>query len=222
MKNRRLNVLFIAIIALAAAPQALHDAYRLVSAVQERAESEFWSVFLSYQMPESNGGARGGVRMLPASGDGQQTEGACPLERIASRSMEASRGSQSNTAARARALNAEAKRASTKVDSDETEAIASDDVDEVASAEGVPTVSFPAQEQKALRSSSPHARDAEKMADAASRASLASFMYNNEELQLKVKQIKDMDKLLRRRTPAPRGPVESFNTIPAPNTIGSM
>jgi hypothetical protein len=222
MKNRRLNILFIAIIALAAAPQALHDAYRLVNAVQERAESEFWSVFLSYQMPESNGGERGGVRVLPAAGGGQQDEGACPLERIASRSMEAPRASRSNTAARARALSAEAKPAATKDDSDEAEEIASDDADEVASAEGVPAISLPEREQKALRSSTPHARDAEKMADAASRASLASFIENNEELQLKVKQMKDMDKLLRRRTPGLRGPVESFNTIPAPNTVGSM
>lgn len=222
MKNRRLNVLFIALIALAAAPQAAHDVYRLVSAAQERAESEFWNIFLSYQMPESNGGDRGGVRMLPAAGREQQTEGACPLERIASRSTEASRASQSSTAARARALNAEARRVSTKNDSDKAEAVASDDVDEVASAEGVRYVSLPEQEQKALRSSRTHARDAEKIADAASRASLASFMENNEELQLKVKQIKDMDRLLRRRMPGLPDRIESFNTIPAPNTVDSM
>jgi hypothetical protein len=221
MKNRRLNILFIAIIALAAAPQAMHDVYRLVNAAQERAESEFWNVFLSYQMPESNGSERGGVRMLPAAGR-EQVEGACPLERMASRSTEASRGSRSSTAARARALNAEAKRTSTKFDSDEAEAVASDDADEVASAEGVRYISLPEQEQKALRTSRTHARDAEKIADAANRASLASFMENNEELQIKVKQMKDMDKLLRRRIPGMREPVESFNAIPAPNTADNM
>ncbi|MCA1557505.1 MAG: hypothetical protein LC731_03075, partial [Acidobacteria bacterium] len=80
MKNRRLNVLFMALIALAAAPQAFWDAHRLANAAQERVESEFWSVFLSYQMPGSNGGDRGGVsKEMVAAPSTQEKDSNCPL-----------------------------------------------------------------------------------------------------------------------------------------------
>jgi hypothetical protein len=221
MKNRRLNVLFIAIIALAAAPQAMHDAHRLVNAAQERAESEFWSIFLSYTSPES--GSTSGKTTLVAARSQQETEEVCPTERVIVRQVTASRNSQPGEA-RMRAR-AEAKRATAKEEENtslpETVEVASDNREEVANLYTVPVVNFSEREQKALRAAGVHARGAEKIAEAASRGSLAAFAPGNE-AQLKLKQM-EMDRLLRQRTRINvRDKGESLYEIQTPNTVGSM
>src|SRR5918997_1316772 len=115
MKNRRLNVLFIALIALAAAPQALLDVHRLANAAQERVESEFWSVFLSYQTPSSEG-TRGGVRQeLVSAPRAEGTDTACPLQQADASQMEVARVFRANDNAQTRARsNAEVRRDSAK------------------------------------------------------------------------------------------------------------
>ncbi|MBD0372078.1 MAG: hypothetical protein ICV60_14650 [Pyrinomonadaceae bacterium] len=222
MKNRRLNVLFIAIIALAAAPQAFYDAYRLANAAQERAESEFWSVFLSYQMPEADGAQTARATELMAARS-QQPREACALERMAARASEAARSSQSNETApaRVRVISAEAKGAKTILVLPETVEADSDGADEVASALPSRSVLFSEKEQKALRASGIHARDIERIADAASKASLASFRENGGP-EIKVRQAMEMDKLLRQKTRNSREKGESLYEFSTPNTVGSM
>jgi hypothetical protein len=223
MKNRRLNVLFIAIIAVAAAPQALQDMGRLVSVAQERAETEFWSVFLSYQTTEAKGTETRGATELMAARRSSAVN-SCPLERVRLRVDGATRNSQSNensTPARSsqqvKKANAKAQPAGNQpveqvVDGDET----------VAAVYRVRTTEFSEEEKDALRAASLHARDTDKLADAASKTSLASFLPGTENLQIRVKQAMEMDRALRQRVRFPRDRSESDNSIPAPNPDGSM
>jgi hypothetical protein len=216
--------LFIAIIALAAAPQALLDAHRLVSAAQERAETEFWSVFLSYQTPAANGTEKRAATELVAARRRQEEKDACPLQRTPERAVRVASDSQSNDgAARARAAGAEAVRASAKANRSVPQTVEADfdDGEEVARVFTVRTVGFTEKEQKALGAAGLHARDTEKIVDAASRASLASFSQGKENLQIKMKQMMEMDKLLRQRPRSNRDRSESFE-VPTPNPIGSM
>lgn len=216
MKNRRLNVLFIAIIALAAAPQAMHDAHQLVNTAQERAESEFWCIFLSYRSPEA-GEAKSSAKTELVASQGRQEE-VCPTERIMVRQTEATREAQTGeTRARAKA---ESRRTVAQEKSSRTEIVEVYNSNEVASVYDVRPVVFSEKEQKALKAAGLHARDVEKAAGAASRTSVASFAPGSD-MQMKLKQMSDMDKVLRQRTRIKeRG--ESLYEIQTPNTLGSM
>jgi hypothetical protein len=218
MKNRRLNVLFIAIIALAAAPQAWQDAHRLVNAAQERAETEFWSVFLSYRTP-----AAGDAEAVSASGlvasNRHEAQGDCPLER--GKQSEAVRDSRKNESSTPTRVIRESRRASAKSDQDAPQAVEADlDEETIASMERVSTAAFAEKDKNALRAAGLHARDVEKIASLASRATLASFVQGNEDRQIKVKQLMEMDKFLRQRARYDRP--EPGDEIPAPNPVGSM
>lgn len=224
MKNRRLNILFIALIALAAAPQAMHDLRSLANAAQERAESEFWSVFLSYQSQEENGTGRGGARGNELIAARKEIRNACPLQQVMEsqpqlvRSAEAK---QSDTRARS---NAEGKRTSTRTDASVPETVDAgvDEDESLASVDALPTVASEKAE-KALNSSGMHARDTERIAGAAQKAALASFDQEYGNLQLRFKQLMEIDRNLRpkgrnskERTPlAPELP-------PVPNPGDSM
>jgi hypothetical protein len=216
MKNRRLNVLFIAIIALAAAPQALLDAHRLANAAQERFEVEFWNVFLSYQMPGASGAAES--RLVPAV---NKQESACPFENAPAQQPATVAVKSRSTDTQLRS-SAEARRArDINIEPQKAEVAASDE--EVAQVDEVPTVELSAKELKALRDARLHSRDTERAADAASRASIASFMQNNQELRIKMKEATEMDKLLRQRTRSLKERGADFDNIPTPPaTDGSM
>lgn len=222
MKNRRLNVLFIAIIALAAAPQAMHDAHRLVNAAQERAESEFWSIFLSYTSPESGEAKAQSKSTLIAARKGQETKEVCPTERVVIvRQAEASRDSQPGQA-RARAK-AEARRTAAREEKDTSlpEMVeAASGNNEVANVYTVRPVTFSERERESLRAAGIHARDVEKIAEATSRGNLAAFAPGRE-TQMKIKQM-EMDRLLRQRPRTVRDKGEFVYDIQTTNTVGSM
>jgi hypothetical protein len=219
MKNRRLNVLFIAIIAVAAAPQALQDMGRLVSVAQERAETEFWSVFLSYQTTEAKPAeTRSATELMADRRSGAANS--CPLESVRLRVDGATRNSQSNENSTTARSSQQMKRASAKAQPAENQAVNDDEM--LATVYRVRTVEFSEEERDALRAVSPHARDAEKLTDVTSKASLASFLPGNENLQIRVKQAMEMDKALRQRVRFPRDRTESDDSIPAPNPNGSM
>jgi hypothetical protein len=226
MKNRRLNVLFMAIIALAAAPQALQDVYGLVNAAHERAETELWSVFLSYQTPDANAREKSAATELVAVRREQETQEACPLERTAEQKVEVVRGSQSNNnAASKRNVNVEARRASAKAITDVPEMVEAEfeDGETEARTFTVRTVAFSEKDQKALKALGLHARDTERIADAASKTALASVLQGRESMQIKMKQTMEVDRLLRQKTRAIRDRGESFDEIPAPpNSLGGM
>lgn len=215
MKNRRLNVLFVAIIALAAAPQAYQDAYSLVDAAHERVETEFWSVFLSYQLPGADEAKSSGRTELLAA---RSREEACPVEPVAARPA------QSNeTRTRAKA---EPKRKSTQENSiiTETVTVAFDNENEVAGVYPVRPLVFSEKELKGLKGvGGLHSRDMEKIAEAASRASLASSYMQGNGMEMKVKQINEMNKAMRDRTRIMKEKGgDSLYEIQTPNTVGSM
>jgi hypothetical protein len=224
MKNRRLNVLFIAIIALAAAPQALQDAHSLVNAAQERAETEFWSVFLSYQTPGPAITEKSAATELVAARQ-PETKESCPVEQMAGRALKVVRDAEANdNAARVKIVNVEAMRASAKANKSVPETIEVNfaDGESVASLYTVRAVAFSEKEQKGLNAACLHARDTERIADAASKAALASFIQGKENTQIKVKQLMEMDKLLRQRTRSMMDRGESVGEMPNPNPVGSM
>lgn len=223
MKNRRLNVLFIAIIALAAMPQALQDARSLVSAAHERAENEFWSVFLSYQMPEANSAATKGGSQLAL-----RQQASCPLQRRAAERVEVARNSQSSEAPAQVRAKGEARRAKAQANPNVPETVepAVDNVEALASEYAytytVRPVVFSEEEQKALKAASLHARDTEKQADSDSKASLASFLQENQNMRIRVKQLMGLDKLQRQRNRDTRDRIETIDPASAANPIGSM
>jgi hypothetical protein len=217
MKNRRLNVLFIAIIAVAAAPQALLDAHRLANAAQERFETEFWNVFLSYQRPGANGAGAGESRLLPSA---NQPDGACPLERMAAQPVMVARNSRSNEI-QSRA-NSEARRTKEITGEPEQVEAPSDESAAVADVDTLPTVELSAKELNMLRGARLHARDTEKIADSTSRATLASFMQGDQDLRIKMREALEMDKFLRQRTRSLQERDEELDDISVPNPVGSM
>lgn len=218
MKNRRLNVLFIAIIALAAMPQAMHDAHRLVNAAQERAESEFWSIFLSYGSAEAGEAKTAGKTELLAARSRRESLEACPNEPAVVRQPEASRDfAQTRPRAKAEARRTPPQEKSGGPETVEVDMDGSDEV--VANVFTVRPVVFSEKEQKALRAAGVHARDAERIAGAASRTSVASFAPTKE---MQLKKVSDMDKLLRQRTRNLKERNEPLYEIQTPNTIGSM
>ena len=183
MKKRRLNVLFVAIIALAAAPQALQDARRLVHAAQDRAESEFWSVFLSYRTAGEQ--AKGATELVADRRSVAMTN--CPFERIAARALDATRASQTN-------IIREIRRASAKARAAASQTVEPDSKDEtVARVFSARTVEFSEVEKRI----NPHARDAEKLADSSNRTTMASFLPDNENMKIRVKQA--LDKILQQK-----------------------
>jgi hypothetical protein len=206
--------------ALAASPQALQDARRLVNATRERAEEHYWSVFLSYQTPSAeNRGA------TPYVADNRtKDDGDCPLERVAAgaeqKAIPLSRGGKSGPV---RALQA-AGRTSEKARS--IESVASNAVGEekLAGLEKVEARSTAAQDRSALRAAGLHTGEIEREAAAASKASMAFSFSQIDEKTLKLRQIREMEKPLRQRTrylmdiTEPGSPPESAN----PNPVGSM
>jgi phosphotransferase system HPr-like phosphotransfer protein len=191
-------------------------------AAHERAENEFWSVFLSYQMPGANGAAtKGGSQLM----DARRRQETCPLQRQSAQPVEVARNSQSSQA-QVRAKR-EARRSSVQANSaaaPETVESASDDAEATASlyTYTVRPVVFSEKEQKALKAAGMHARDTEKLADLASKATLASFLQENQNMRIKARQLMDMDKLQRQRNRYTRDRIESSDETPAPNPIGSM
>lgn len=191
--------MFIAIIALAAAPQALQDARRLANAVQDRAESEFWSIFLSYQTPNSRGvEARGKTELLAARrSDGQSS---CPLQRMAVQVVEAVSDSQtSRTLIRTRTL-AESRPARAKAKQVITpEAVEPQADDEtMASLAEARAIEFSERGKSALDGARPHARDSEKMSGALPKPAMA-FSWQDNETRIKVRPVMEINKFLRRK-----------------------
>jgi hypothetical protein len=228
MKNRRLNVLFIALIALAAAPQAFWDAHRLANAAQERVEAEFWSVFLSYQMPDSNGGGRPVAgKEIVAAPRNEGTDTACPLRQMVASQGEAARVLQSNSNMQARArANSEVRRESAKAKATAPETVVpeldNDTADEAVAAEyTVRSITFTEKEQKALKSAAMHARGTEKVIEVAQRAALASFMQQNEDARIKTRQLLNLDRALRQKTRNSRDR-ETPEEMSVPGPVGSM
>lgn len=221
MKNRRLNVLFAAIIALAATPQAYQDAYSLVNDAHERVETEFWSIFLSYQLPGSEEAKTSGrTELMAARG---QREEVCPVEPVAARTAEAVRNSQSNEM-RTRPK-AEARRRGVQENqvAPETFTVAFDNEKEVAGVYAVRPVVFSETEVKALKGAGLHSRDVEKIAEAASRVSLASSYMQGNGAEMKVRQLNEMNKAMRDRTRIMKEKGgEAIYEIQVPNTVGSM
>lgn len=221
MKNRRLNVLFIAIIALAAAPQALLDAHRLANAAQDRAETEFWSIFLSYQSQDAYGTEKGAETGLEAARRREETGSRCLLEQKAEQPVEVARTSQSNESlGRVRAVNPETVRRSANADFNFPVTVEMDSDDEAVAA--VREMAFSNKEQKAMKSAGLHARDTEKVADNAPKAGLASLVQRNGEMQIKVRQLVEMDKLLREKIRYMEDSGEAGDDIPVPGPVGSM
>lgn len=227
MKNRRLNILFIALIALAAAPQAMHDLRSLVNAAQERAESEFWSVFLSYQSAEGNGSGRGGARGNELIAARTEKRSACPLQPAFESQPELVRSAESKPgaqpAARTRS-NAEGKRTSARAEASaaDTDNADVDDEEALASVDVVPAVASE-KVQTDLNSAGMHARDSERLANAAQKAALASFVQEKGDAQIKFRQLMEIDKALRQRNRNTRERTPLAPELPAvPNPGDSM
>jgi hypothetical protein len=226
MKNRRLNILFVAIIALAAAPQALQDAHRFANAAQERVEDEFWSVFLSSQMPEANASRQMDSpqrQLAPAelvADAGASASQNCPLERVVENVEAVASAYKATAESQARPSRA-VRRAAEKAqaESAEPQEAMVDDRQQVASLDAVRRVEFTEKERSALEAARLHSREAEKAADVASKASaFASFADDDEGLQIKIKQT--MDKQMRVRT---RYMMDvPGQGLPAPNPTRSM
>lgn len=212
--------MFVAIIALAAAPQALQDARRLANAAQQRAVDEFWSVFLSYNVPDANSPGTGGATELVADGGASATQ-SCPLERVvesAGRVTLISRGSAKSSLPKAAQAG---RRASAKAQPSSSEtAEVSFDAEEIASLDAVRRVEVQEKEKSATSVSSLHARETERLAEATNRAALASFVDADEDLQVKIKQAMEMDKALRQRSRYNRS--EPGQGAPRPNPIRNM
>lgn len=222
MKNRRLNVLFIAIIALAAAPQALLDARQWANAAQERAETEFWSVFLSYQTPDAGGArAKSSTELVAMRRTGANS--GCPLERIAAPAVNAPRnaeGAKDSTPAKAAR---ETRRASAAMRPAASQPVQQDPGDEtIASAEPARTFEFSEAEKKALRGAALHQRETERLSNIASETDIASSLPGNENIQIRMKRALDFDKLLRQRVRYDRERNEANDEIPTQSPIGSM
>ena len=217
MKNRRLNVLFIAIIALAATPQAIQDVRRLVSAAQERAEVELLSVFLSYQTTGETDREAGNAKGLVAD-NRRETKASCSLDHSGQAGETRDSESKQSVGAPAR-INRQARRVNAKADSADAKPVQYVEEETVASVDVIRTVAFSEKETRQLKAAL-HARDADKMADEASRAALASFVEGRENLQIKTRQLKDMDKLMRQRNRYIRG--EADEQLPPPNPVGTM
>lgn len=214
MKNRRLNVLFVAIIALAAAPQAFHDAHSLVDAAHERVETEFWSIFLSYHLPGTGEASTSGRTGLIAARSEREED--CPVEPKVE--VRDSRSNETRTRAKFEARRKSAPETSV---APETFTVSFDDEKEVAGVYTVRPSVFSAKEIKMLKGAGLHSRDVEKVAEAASRASLASSL-NENGMEMKSKQLIDMNKALRDRTRNVRDRNESLYEVQVPNRVGSM
>jgi hypothetical protein len=82
-------------------------------------------------------------------------------------------------------------------------------------------VAFTEKEQKSMKSAGLHARDAEKIANLASKATLASFFERSEDAQIKVRQI-EVDNLLRQKIRYIEDSSEENDEIPTPETFEGM
>lgn len=227
MKNRRLNVLFIAVIALAAAPQALQDARQWANAAQERAETEFWSLFLSYQTPDSDGARAKGSSELFAMRR-PDTASRCPLRRIALPAIDETRrseGAKDSTPAKAaketRRVSA-ANRGAAATTTISQQVRRDFDGEALASAERARMFEFSEEEKEALRGAALHARQTEKITGLASKTDIASSVPRYENFQIRVKKTMELDKLLRQKALDKRERRETNDEIPTPGPIGSM
>jgi hypothetical protein len=223
MKNRRLNVLFIAVIALAAAPQALQDARQWANAAQDRAETEFWSIFLSYQTPAPEGARAKGSTELVAVRGGAQTGDKCPFKRIVmpageTRDSEGVKAAAPSKAAKetrgARLTPGAAGPGQVERDFD-NEAVAS-------AAQPVRVFRFSEGEKSALRASALHGRETERMTDVAMKPDIASSFPRYENIQIKVRQVMELDRPMRRKARDSRERSEPSDDLPVANPVGSM
>lgn len=189
--------MFIAIIALAAAPQALQDARRLANAVEDRAESEFWSIFLSYQTTGAKGvEARGKTELLAERRSNAHSQ--CPLQRmVAQVAQTASDSKPGYTLIRARSL-AESRRAKAQQAITPQAVEPETDDETIASLDTPSTVEFSEREKSAFNAARPHARDFEKVSGAFPKPSMA-FNWQDEEMQMRVRPVLDVNRLLRRK-----------------------
>lgn len=201
MKNRRLNILLVAIIAVAAVPQALEDARNLVNAAHERAEMEFWSIFLSSRLPQGDNQKSLSRSALLASARKEDGNN-CPLERGSSDNEKVANASRTlrNTASPSRALDSSSAKARPASQSEDIDF----DADAVEGKDETHPVLFSEREKTALRIASLHSRDAEKSAaakpSAAAKASLASsFSEEDEEARLRARRAAETDKATRQK-----------------------
>ncbi len=209
--------MLIAIVALAAAPQALHDAQRLVNAAQERATDHFWSVFLSYQTPGAEN------RVAPQLVADNRTDEACQLERIvAGAARDASALRRGANSVQPKSLQA-AERTSEKAESLVSEAVAPDFSDkELEGLEEASRALTGARERALARAAGLHSGDTGRALDAASKTTMSYSYVQTGESMKKVRQAMEMDKLMRQRARYPMDVAEPGNPPATPNPIGSM
>lgn len=189
--------MFIAIIALAAAPQALQDARRLANAVEDRAQSEFWSIFLSYQTPSAKSTeARGKIELL--AGRRSNDHSNCPLQRmVAQIAQTVSESKTGYTLIRARSLASNRRAKAQPVVTPQAEEPQTDD-EMIASLDTARPVEFSEREKSALNALRLHARDSEKLSGAFPKPSMA-FYWQDEDTQIKIRPVLDVNKLPRRK-----------------------
>jgi hypothetical protein len=192
MKNRRLNVLFIAIIALAAAPQALQDARGLANVLHEQAETKFWNIFLSYQTPDA---ARSSELVARR---GTVAREACPLERMIVGNRAADSRSKAVTSNVAKEKNRVPVVTPNAVTPEPVEPVIED---EMLAVSFVPrTIEFAEKEKNALKVAKLHGAELEKLADMAAKLSMASTLVpGDQNIQIRTKQAMEFDRLMRRR-----------------------
>ncbi len=196
MKNRRLNVLFVAIIALAAAPQALDDARHLMNSAQERIEAGFWNTFLSYRERSIEAGHTSPQPELIAAVrplDGED----CLFESEASTSAaavrNASRTIENPAPAQGRANPSRDNRALGLNVEEENFDFNFEKGDEP----GAPQpVELTEQDKKAFRVAGLHALYAARVSDEVAKAAIASSLLERDE-QLRTRMRRETDKLTR-------------------------
>lgn len=219
MKKRRLNILLVAIVALAAAPQALHDAQRLVNAAQERAADHFWSVFLSYQTPGA--GNRASTQQVADNRTAEHEN--CALERVvASAERDTIPQRRVGNSSSGRTLQAAA-RTGEKADSQVSESVGPEfSAKELEGLEEAGRVL--AREKVAARVAGLHSGETGRALETASKARMSySFVQTNENL-MKMREAMELDKLRRKPVRYPMDVAEPGNppVAPNPNPVGSM
>lgn len=97
MKNRRLTIFCVALVALAGTPRAWQEAGKLLAAVQHKAQVKFWSMVIQPKTRES-----AGIELVaqaePFEINAASLDSNCPLEVKAPRSQQARSNSQGSKA----------------------------------------------------------------------------------------------------------------------------
>lgn len=81
MKNRRLTIFCVALVALAGTPRAWQEASRLLAAVQHKAQVKFWSMVMQPKTRQS-AGVELVARAEPFEIDAASQDSNCPLESV--------------------------------------------------------------------------------------------------------------------------------------------